>query len=106
MIINAIFGTVLALSYQHYQISGLAFNSVLLIPSYTVFLIALIISSTSILKYSLFQFNCLVKNNSAKLAVEFHSMLKKQLMVLIILIPNAVLEVLLNNLFIKTFKFT
>ena len=105
MIINGLFGTMLALSYQSYKIAGLAFNSVLLIPSFAVFIIALTISYSAILKYSIFQLNALNSGSGGKLSVEFSRMLKKQLTVLIILIPNAVLEVILDQLFIKSFDF-
>lgn len=106
LLLNGFFGTVLALSYQKYQIGGLAFNSVLLIPSYTVFLIAIIISSTAVLKYSLFQLNSLIKNNGGgKISFEFNIMLKKELWVLLIIIADSVFEVALNCIFVKAFDF-
>ena len=103
--INYIFGGLLAFSYYNYKLSGLAFNAVLLIPTFFFFIIALIICSSSVIKYSLFQLSSLSSSKSGRMSIEFSSMIKKQVLVFVLILCDAILEVVLNKLFISAFDF-
>lgn len=104
--LNTLFGTLLSFSYHNYQIGGLAFNCVLLIPTYLLFLIGFVISSSAVMRFSLYQFNSLSKGKSLRISAEFAAMLNKQLVVLVIFLFDAFLEVVLNRIFIKSFNFS
>ena len=105
MLINTTFGTVLSYSYHNYQIGGLAFNSVLLIPTFLFFLIGFITSSAGVMRFSLYQLNLLTKGKGFRISNEFSVMLKKQIIVLFIFVFDAFLEILLNRIFVNSFNF-
>lgn len=103
--VNCLFGMILAYSYHTYKITGLAFNSILLIPTFSVFLIGMTVSSSALLNYSLSQLKNLSKNRNSTQKTIFLAMLKKQLIAALVLIFNAVFEVVLNRIFITNFNF-
>lgn len=103
--INCIFGMTLAYSYNTYKLSGLAFNSILLIPTFAIFLFGFIVSSSALLNYSICQLKNLSKKRNSKDNADFSAMLKKQLFASLIMLFNALLEVILNHIFIANFNF-
>lgn len=100
--INVIFGSILAYSYSSMDIKGIAFNSVLLIPTYILLSFGMInsLSSAQSFAYSLFS-SLIGKSKSSQISLKFNEMLKKHISVLIIIFLASLFDIAISRVFVK-----
>ena len=105
-LLGFITGSFIAHIYSQYAIKGVAYTAVILVPSALIFLVALL----NTCKYTIsFSFNLLkltFGNNSHKnIADEFKNYCYKYLSLLIFTVLSVILDLFLNNSFLKYFEF-
>lgn len=104
--IYSFFGMILSYSYKSYNFKGLAYNSVLIIPTLVVFSIAYLISIDKTFNFSFSLINGITKKGYNRSLYEgFTQLLKKQTVINAWFLVASVVECLIDNLFIGGFDF-
>jgi hypothetical protein len=101
-----IIGTFISHIYSQYQIKGVAYTAVILVPSALIFLIALFNTCKHTLNFSYILTKLTFSNSTSKnISQEFKSYSLKYVTLLIFTFMSAILDVILNNSFLRYFEF-
>lgn len=101
-----VIGSFVAEIYSQYSIKGVAYTAVILVPSALIFLLSLLTTCKYTMNFSFSLAKLTFLSSSTKnVSEEFKSYCFKYLSLLIFTLLSAILDVILNNSFLKYFEF-
>ena len=100
------FGNLLSYNYSTYSLKGLAFNAVLIIPVFVSYLIVLVNTAKFSFTFALMLSSTIINNDKPiKVSVEFVTLIKRYLALLLFTILISLVDALLSFYLIKMFEF-
>lgn len=101
-----IVGSISAHLYTVYALKGIAFNAIVMVPSSIIFTICTFFAAKESIGFSLLMAKLTLPNSKpASMYTDFRKFCAKFVIIIGVLILNAVVDVVLNMLFLKFFNF-
>lgn len=101
------YGSLVAFLYSQYNIKGIAFNAVLILPFSIFFIIALFLSCSEAIKFSFLLANQTFDNSEYKsISLCFKNYCIRHLFILLIVLFSAIADALISSNFINNLRLT
>ncbi len=106
LFLGYMFGSFMSFNYYNYSLKGLAFNAILIIPIFISYFIVLISTAKFSFSFAVMLSTLVINNEkSIKISIEFITLIKKYLMLLLFTIIISLFDSLLGFYLIKLFDF-